>query len=134
MARRIAALLILYAALFFIAPAVQSYDFEEGLTEDYLNHWLEQNVIPNYDTAKIEQVQRQLEPNIDYSLGSSFRADEETVVHSEYEGDFVIMNQPGAFHMLLVRDGVVTGGYTNSGDVSLGKMSIEGMDRDKLRE
>ena len=34
------------------------------------------------------------------------------VIGSEYEGDF-IMNQPAAFHMILVRDGVITGGYTN---------------------
>ncbi len=134
MARRIAALLILYAALFFVLPAIQSYDFEEGLTEDYFNYWLEQNVIPNYDTAKIEQVHGTQETNIDYSLGSSFETDNASVIHSEYEGDFVIMNQPGAFHMVLVRDGIVTGGYTNSGDVSFGKMSIEGMNRDKLRE
>lgn len=134
MVRRIFALLILYAFLFIIVPAIQSYDFKDGLTEDYFNHWLEQNVIPNYDTTKIEQVHGAQETNVDYSLGSAFDTAGHTVINSEYEGDFVIMNEPGAFHMPLVRDGTVTGGYTNSGDVSFGKMSIEGMDREQLRE
>ena len=134
MARRITALLIIYASLFLIVPAIQSYDFKDGLTEDYFNHWLEQNVIPSYDTTKIEQVHGAQETNIDYSLGASFRADNQQVISSEYEGDFVIMNQPGAFHMLLVRDGIITGGYTNSNEVSFGKMSIDGMNRENVRE
>ena len=65
MARRITALLIIYASLFLIVPAIQSYDFKDGLTEDYFNHWLEQNVIPSYDTTKIEQVHGAQETNID---------------------------------------------------------------------
>lgn len=134
MARRITALLIFYASLFIIVPAIQSYDFKDGMTEDYFNHWLEQNVIPNYDTTKIEQVHGTQETNIDYSLGASFTIENEPVINSEYEGDFVLMNQPGAYHMLLVRNGIITGGYTNSADVSFGKMSIDGMNRTEVRE
>ncbi|CDZ99743.1 Cysteine-rich secretory protein family protein [Jeotgalicoccus saudimassiliensis] len=134
MVRRITALLIVYASLFLIVPAVQSYDFRDGLTGDYFNHWLEQNVIPSYDTTKIEQVHGTQETNINYSLGASFRVEDEPVINSEYEGSFAVMNQPGAFHMLLVRDGIITGGYTSSGDVSIGQMSIGGMNQAKLRE
>ena len=134
MVRRILALIILYAVLVFIVPAVKSYDFKDGLTEDYFNHWLEQNVIPNYDTSKIEQVHGTQETNIDYTLGASYDTSGHTVINSEYEGEFVIMNEPGAFNMVLVRDGIVTGGYTNSDDVSFNSMSIEGMNRESVRE
>lgn len=134
MIRRILSILILYILLFFIVPVIQSYDFKTGLTEDYFNHWLEQNVIPNYDTTKIERVHSVQETNIDYSLSSSFNPSDHTVINSEYEGEFVVMNSGNAYRMLLVRDNILTGGYTNSNDVSFEKMSIDGMNREELRE
>lgn len=130
---RVFTLLILYTMMFVIVPAVKSYDFKVGMNEDYFNHWMEQHVISNYDTTKIEQVHSAQETNIDYALGSSFNVNNETVLNSEYEGDFIVMNEPNAFSMLLVRDGVITGGYTNSSDVSFGKMSIDGMNREELQ-
>ncbi|MCK1975561.1 CAP domain-containing protein [Jeotgalicoccus huakuii] len=132
--RRALGLVILYLVVVFIVPVIQSYDFKNGLNEDYFSHWFEGHFIPSYDTTKIEKVYSSQETNIDYSLGSTVTTEGETVLNSEYEGDFVIKNEPGAFHMLLVRDGELTGGYTNSPNVSLGKMSIDKMTREKARD
>ena len=134
MIKRIIALTILYIAMLFIVPIIQSYDFKNGMNEDYFSHWFESNFIPNYDTSKIEQVYSSQETKVDYTLGESMNKDGLMVIGSEYEGDFVIMNQPAAFHMILVRDGVITGGYTNSPDVSFGMMSIDSMDRSEARK
>lgn len=131
--RRVLSLIILYMIVVFIVPIIQSYDFENGLNEDYFSHWFEGNFIPAYDTSKIEQVYGSQATNIDYSLGSSVSTEGQTVLNSEYEGNFVVKNEPGAFHMLLVRDGELTGGYTNSPNVSLGMMSIDNMTRDEAR-
>jgi len=129
--------LMLLLVLFFIYPAVESYNFKDGLNKSYANEWLNLYVLPNYDTSKIEQVNSEQSYSIEYTIGESFEAgdhDVEAVIDSEFGGKFNIINKDGIFHILLVNEGEITGLYTNNEEVSIDSINIQGMDRDSIRK
>ena len=129
--------LMLSLVIFFIYPAVESYNFKNGLDKSYANEWLNLYVLPNYDTSKIEQVNSTQSYSIDYQMGEPFEAeaeDVEAVIDSEFAGEFNIIDEDGIFHILLVNEGEVTGLYTNNDEVSIDSINIQGMDRDSIRE
>lgn len=128
--------LMLSLVLFFIYPAVESYNFKNGLNKSYANEWLNLYVLPNYDTSKIEQVNSAQSYSIGYNMGEPFDTEEdvEAVIDSEFGGEFNIIDKDGIFHMLLVNDGEVTGLYTNNDEVSIDSINIQGMDRESVRE
>lgn len=137
MFKKTMAFLMLSLILFFIYPAVESYNFKNGLNKNYANEWLNLYVMPNYDTTKIEQVNSAQSYSIGYNMGEPFEAEEENVeavIDSEFGGEFHIIDTDGIFHILLVNDGKVTGLYTNNDEVSIDSINIQGMDRDSIRD
>lgn len=135
MFKKVISFLILSLVLFFIYPAVESYNFKDGLNKSYANEWLNLYVLPNYDTSKIEQVNSTQSYSIEYNIGEPFEAEDgdiEAVVDSEFGGEFNIIDKNGIFHIVLVNDGKVTGLYTNNDEVSIDSINIQGMDRESI--
>jgi hypothetical protein len=122
--------------VFFIHPAAESYDMKEGLNQDYAAEWLNMYILPNYDTSKIEQVNSTQSHSVEYDIGEPFNVeagDIAVTIGSEFQGDFNIINN-GVFHMVLVNDGMITGLYTNSDEVTVNSINIQGMDRDAIHD
>ncbi|AKG73837.1 CAP domain-containing protein [Salinicoccus halodurans] len=125
---------LIYIIAILIAPVIQSYDFKEGLNMQYAGKWLENHVYPDYDRSVIHEVNSTQTQTVEISMGENYEAGDKEVLSSEYKGDFVVEDEPGMFRLVLVQDGKVAGGYTNSDDVSLSDINIEGLDREKVRE
>ena len=137
MIKKTISFLMLSLIIVFIYPAVESYNFKNGLNKSYANEWLNLYVLPNYDTSKIEQVNSEQSYSIEYTIGESFDIEDkdvEAVIDSEFGGEFNIINKDGIFHILLVNDGEITGLYTNNEEVSIDSINIQGMDRDSIRK
>lgn len=135
--RKTTTLIFMAVALFFVHPAYQSYDFNDGLNKSYAEEWLNLYILPNYDTSKIEQVESTQSHSVEYRMDAPVSLEDDEVIAtagSEYEGEFHILNDDDAFHMLLINDGRVTGLYTNSDEVSINSVSIQNMDRPLIRE
>lgn len=137
MLKKAISFLMLLLVLFFMYPAVESYNFKNGLNKSYANEWLNLYVLPNYDTSKIEQVNSTQSYSIEYNMGEPFEAEEEdveAVIDSEFGGKFHVIDKDGLFHILLVNDEEITGLYTNNDEVSIDSINIQGMDRNSIRE
>lgn len=81
---------MLLLVLFFLYPAVESYNFKNGLNKSYANEWLNLYVLPNYDTSKIEQVNSTQSYSIEYNIGERFEAEESFAEIAENMMDFDI--------------------------------------------
>ncbi|GAB3070301.1 CAP domain-containing protein [Salinicoccus sesuvii] len=127
-------IIFIYIASTFLAPVVQSYDFEDGFNRSYLSGWLEENIYPTYDMSEIQEVNSEQTQEVAINLGTQYEVEDQEVLESEYAGQFVVENDYGMFRMVLINDGKVTGAYTNSDDVSIDTINMEGMDRESVRE
>ncbi|WP_342389153.1 CAP-associated domain-containing protein [Salinicoccus bachuensis] len=127
-------IIFVYIVSTILAPAVQSYDFKEGLNGEYATEWLEANVYPAYDMSGIHEVNSAQTQDVEVTMESEYDIQGQEVLGSEYAGDFVIEEDYGRFRMVLVNEGQVTGAYTNSDDVSIDNINIEGMDRESVRK
>ncbi|KKK35352.1 hypothetical protein WN59_00500 [Salinicoccus sediminis] len=125
---------LLYLIAVLLAPAIQSYDFEEGMNARYAKSWLENHVYPEYDRSVIHQVNSTQTQDVELDMGEEYQSGDNEVLDSEYSGDFIVEDEPGLFRLVLVQDGKVAGGYTNSDDVSISNINIEDLDREKVRE
>lgn len=127
-------IIIIYIVSTILAPAVHSYDFKDGLNREYAVEWLETYVYPTYDMSTIHEINSAQTQEIEVAMEGEYDIDGQEVLGSEYAGDFVVEEDYGRFRMVLVNDGLVTGAYTNSDDVSIDNINIEGMDRESVRE
>ncbi|MFB9861302.1 CAP domain-containing protein [Salinicoccus siamensis] len=132
MIRKVFMIVILYFVWMFTAPVLQSYDFEEGMELSYLRGWLEENIYPSYNMDKIHQVNSDQTQEVEIALDNEYDTTGKEHIGSEYEGEFYIESEPGVFHMVLVKDQRVVGAYTNSGDVSVETINIEGLEREQV--
>lgn len=126
--------IFIYIIAVFLVPVFQSYDFKTGLNAEYAKSWLETNVYPDYDRSIIHQVNSTQTQEVEIKLDEHYEVGNKEVLDSEYAGDFVVEDEPGLFRLVLVQDGKVVGGYTNSDDVSIADINIENLDRQKVGE
>ncbi|WP_434122303.1 CAP-associated domain-containing protein [Salinicoccus roseus] len=127
-------IIFIYIVSTILAPAVHSYDFKGGLNREYAVEWLETYVYPTYDMSTIHEINSAQTQEVEVAMESEYDIDGQEVLGSEYAGEFVVEEDYGRFRMVLVNDGLVTGAYTNSDDVSIDNINIEGMDRESVRE
>ncbi|MBY8910371.1 hypothetical protein K6L05_11285 [Salinicoccus roseus] len=127
-------IIFIYIVSTILAPAVHSYNFKEGLNREYAVEWLETYVYPTYDMSTIHEINSAQTQDIEVAMESEYDISGQEVLGSEYAGEFVVEEDYGRFRMVLVNDGLVTGAYTNSDDVSIDNINIEGMDRESVRE
>ncbi|KIH70977.1 CAP-associated domain-containing protein [Salinicoccus roseus] len=127
-------IIFIYIVSTILAPAVHSYDFKEGLNREYAVEWLEAYVYPTYDMSTIHEINSAQTQEVEVAMESEYDISGQEVLGSEYAGEFVVEEDYGRFRMVLVNDGLVTGAYTNSDDVSIDNINIEGMDRESVRE
>lgn len=127
-------IIFIYIVSTILAPAVHSYDFKGGLNREYAVEWLETYVYPTYDMSTIHEINSAQTQEVEVAMESDYDISGQEVLGSEYAGDFVVEEDYGRFRMVLVNDGMVTGAYTNSDDVSIDNINIEGMDRESVRE
>lgn len=134
MLTRAFSIVVLYILALFVAPIVESYDFEDGWNAQYAENWLQSNVYPNYDRSLIQQVNSTQTQDIEINLDEAADSEGKEVLDSEYVGDFIVHDEPGQFHLTLMHEGRVAGGYTNSDNVSINNINIENLNREKVRE
>lgn len=134
MLRKTFLIVLLYFVAVLLAPVIQSYDFEEGMSVQYAKSWLQDYVYPEYDRSVIHQVDSAETQDVELNIGEEYQSGDSEVLGSEYSGDFIIEDEPGLFRLVLVQDGKVAGGYTNSDDVSISNINIANLDREKVRE
>lgn len=134
MLRKTFLIVLLYFVAVLLAPVIQSYDFEEGMSVQYAKSWLQDYVYPEYDRSVIHQVDSAETQDVELNIGEEYQSGDSEVLDSEYSGDFIIEDEPGLFRLVLVQDGKVAGGYTNSDDVSMSNINIANLDREKVRE
>src|SRR5699024_5223352 len=134
MLRKTFLIVLLYFVAVLLAPVIQSYDFEEGMSVQYAKSWLQDYVYPGYDRSVIHQVDSAETQDVELNIGEEYQSGDSEVLGSEYSGDFIIEDDPGLFRLVLVQDGKVAGGYTNSDDVSISNINIANLDREKVRE
>lgn len=134
MLTRILMFMIVYVMFIIILPVIETFDFSEGFTKENVQGWSDEYVMPNYDMTKITQVNSEQTQDVTYALGSEWAADDNVTLESEYHGVFHVLDDPGAFRMVLVNDNQITGVYTNSDDVSVGQINFEGLNREEIRE
>src|SRR5690625_2860171 len=134
MLRKTFLIVLLYFVAVLLAPVIQSYDFEEGMSVQYAKSWLQDYVYPEYDRSVIHQVDSAETQDVELNIGEEYQSGDSEVLDSEYSGDFIIEDEPGLFRLVLVQDGKVAGGYTNSDDVSISNINIANLDREKVRE
>lgn len=134
MFRKLIFLLMLYVTIVFISPVVQSLNFDDGFSYSELENWAEEYLFRSYDMTSIEAVNSTQTQSVEYMLGQSLTQEGHDVVDSEYEGEFRIVQQNDHFRMILVNDGIVTGGYTNSTNVAFDRINIEGLYQSDIRE
>ncbi|HIW11932.1 MAG TPA: CAP domain-containing protein [Candidatus Salinicoccus stercoripullorum] len=134
MLRKTFLIVLLYFVAVLLAPVIQSYDFEEGMSVQYAKSWLQDYVYPEYDRSVIHQVDSAETQDVELNIGEEYQSGDSEVLGSEYSGDFIIEDDPGLFRLVLVQDGKVAGGYTNSDDVSISNINIANLDREKVRE
>ena len=134
MFRKLIFLLFLYIAYVFVSPIVQSFNFDDGFNYNELENWAEEYLFRSYDMTSIEAVNSTQTQYVEYMLGQSLTQDGHDVVDSEYVGEFRVIQQNDHFRMILVNDGVVTGGYTNSSNVAFDRINIEGLYQSDIRE
>lgn len=127
-------IIFIYIVSTILAPAVHSYNFKDGLNREYAVEWLETYVYPTYDMSTIHEINSAQTQDIEVAMESEYDISGQEVLGSEYAGEFVVEEDYGRFRMVLVNDGLVTGAYTNSDDVSIDNINIEGMDRESVRE
>ncbi|CAM2747405.1 CAP-associated domain-containing protein [Salinicoccus roseus] len=127
-------IIFIYSVSTILAPAVHSYNFKDGLNREYAVEWLETYVYPTYDMSTIHEINSAQTQDIEVAMESEYDISGQEVLGSEYAGEFVVEEDYGRFRMVLVNDGLVTGAYTNSDDVSIDNINIEGMDRESVRE
>jgi hypothetical protein len=127
-------IIFIYIVSTILAPAVHSYNFKDGLNREYAVKWLETYVYPTYDMSTIHEINSAQTQDIEVAMESEYDISGQEVLGSEYAGEFVVEEDYGRFRMVLVNDGLVTGAYTNSDDVSIDNINIEGMDRESVRE
>lgn len=127
-------IIFIYIVSTILAPAVHSYNFKDGLNREYAVEWLETYVYPTYDMSTIHEINSAQTQDIEVVMESEYDISGQEVLGSEYAGEFVVEEDYGRFRMVLVNDGLVTGAYTNSDDVSIDNINIEGMDRKSVRE
>lgn len=134
MIRKLIFILVMYVSYIFISPIVQSIDFEEGLNYNTLENWAEEYLYQSYDMTNIEEVNSTQTQSVEYMLGQSLTQEGHDVLDSEYVGDFRVVTQNDHFRMILVNDGIVTGGYTNSSNVAFDHINIQGLFQSDIRE
>ena len=127
-------IIFIYIVSTILAPAVHSYNFKDGLNREYAVKWLETYVYPTYDMSTIHEINSAQTQDIEVAMESEYDISGQEVLGSEYAGEFVVEEDYGRFRMVLLNDGLVTGAYTNSDDVSIDNINIEGMDRESVRE
>ncbi|WP_271396432.1 CAP-associated domain-containing protein [Salinicoccus roseus] len=127
-------IIFIYIVSTILTPAVHSYNFKDGLNREYAVEWLETYVYPTYDMSTIHEINSAQTQDIEVAMESEYDISGQEVLGSEYAGEFVVEEDYGRFRMVLVNDGLVTGAYTNSDDVSIDNINIEGMDRESVRE
>ncbi|MFC3900965.1 CAP domain-containing protein [Aliicoccus persicus] len=134
MIRKLIFLLFAYVFYLFVTLIIQSFDFDEGFSYNAIQSWAEEYVYQTYDMTIIEEVNSNQTQSIEYMLGQTLDLEGHDVLESEYVGDFRVIQQNDHFRMVLVKDGVVTGGYTNSSNVAFDRINIEGLFQSDIRE
>lgn len=134
MIRKLIFLLFAYVSFLFVSPIIESFDFEDGFNYNTFENWAEENLYRTYDMTSIEEVNSTQTQSVEYMLGQTLTQEGHDVLESEYVGDFRVVQQNDHFRMILVNDGVVTGGYTNSSNVAFDHINIQGLYQKDIRE